>query len=239
MENNKELITQLKKDLLTWEGLKPPTTGSTLSFGLGPIEAVFPNGIFPISAIHEFVNAEPEQSAATEGFIGGLLRCLMQNGNVCVWVSKSRMLFPPALKAFGVVPEQIIFIDLQRDKDVLWVTEEALRCEGLAAVVTELPEISFIQTRRLQLAVETSKVTGFILRSDPRKLTATACIARWRITPLPSEVEEGLPGVGFPRWQVELLKVRNGNPGTFQLEWSSGKFVPFIEKEIIELQKYA
>ena len=29
-----------------------------------------------------------------------------------------------------------------------------------------------------------------------------------------------MPGVGFPRWNVELLKVRNGKPGSWQLEWS-------------------
>jgi protein ImuA len=33
-----------------------------------------------------------------------------------------------------------------------------------------------------------------------------------------------MPGLGFPRWQVELLKVRNGNPGSFILEWAGEKF---------------
>jgi protein ImuA len=33
-----------------------------------------------------------------------------------------------------------------------------------------------------------------------------------------------MPGLGFPRWQVELLKVRNGNPGTFVLEWAGEGF---------------
>jgi protein ImuA len=29
-----------------------------------------------------------------------------------------------------------------------------------------------------------------------------------------------MPGVGFPRWEVELLKVRNGEPGKWIIEWS-------------------
>jgi protein ImuA len=33
-----------------------------------------------------------------------------------------------------------------------------------------------------------------------------------------------LPGVGFPKWNVELLKVRNGKPGSWQVEWAAGKF---------------
>ena len=73
-------------------------------------------------------------------------------------------------------------------------------------------------------------MTGFILRNDPRKLSATTCVARWQVTHLPGELEGELPGVGFPRWQVELLKVRNGNPGSWKLEWMDGHFVPLTEK---------
>lgn len=41
------------------------------------------------------------------------------------------------------------------------VMEEALKCGGLAAVVGEVQDISFTASRRLQLAVEQSGVTGF------------------------------------------------------------------------------
>jgi protein ImuA len=33
-----------------------------------------------------------------------------------------------------------------------------------------------------------------------------------------------MPGVGFPRWNVELLKVRNGKPGSWQIEFAAGRF---------------
>ncbi|WP_148233512.1 ImuA family protein [Pseudopedobacter saltans] len=99
--------------------------------------------------------------------------------------------------------------------------EEALKCKGLAAVVAELQELSFSQSRRLQLAVESSRVSGFVLRRDTRKINTTACVARWRISPQPSLLlEKGLPGVGFPQWQVELLKVKNGQPGSWNIAWT-------------------
>jgi protein ImuA len=72
------------------------------------------------------------------------------------------------------------------------------------------------------LAVEQSRVTGFIVRRNPKNLV-TACVSRWRITSLPTASTD-LPGVGFPRWNVELLKVRNGKPGAWQLEWVDGRF---------------
>ena len=241
MQQTKEdIINRLQKDILLWEGFKPPTAEKAGGIGLGPVEAAFPNGIFPTGTVHEFLNAAPEQAAATGGFIAGLLASLMSNGGACLWISAARTLFPPALKAFGVEPDQVIFVDLQREKDILWAMEEALKCSGLVAVIAETRDISFTQSRRLQLAVEQSKVTGFIIRANGPKLSTTACVARWQISPLPSAVADGLPGLGFARWKVELLKVRNGNPGSWILEWRAGHFKPLIEKpEERPIRKYA
>jgi len=239
-EAKKDIISQLQKNILLLQGFIPPAAGTCNVVGLGPVEAAFPNSVFPLGAIHEFVSAVPEHAAASGGFIAGLLQSLMQHGGACLWISVSRTIFPPALKAFGVEPDRVIFIDLKREKDVLWVMEEALKCEGLSAVIAELREISFTESRRLQLAVEQSRVTGFILRSDPRKLSATTSVARWKISPLPSEPKDGLPGIGFPRWQVELLKVRNGNPGSWQIEWSAGQFMEvegWSAKNVTEIEK--
>ncbi|MGZ3811567.1 MAG: ImuA family protein [Mucilaginibacter sp.] len=237
-DTKKDIISRLRKDILLLEGFKPPQAGKADLFGLGPLEAAFPNGVFPAGTIHEMICPTSEQAAATAGFMTGIIASLMKQGGVCLWIGTSRRLFPLSLTAFDVEPDRMIFIDLQREKDVLWATEEALKCEGLAAVVTELREISFAQSRRLQLAVESSKVTGFILRNDPRKVGTTTCVARWQITPLPSVLDDELPGVGFPRWQIDLLKVRNGSPGSWTLEWQNGRCIPIEEKAVInELQQ--
>ncbi|HVW13162.1 MAG TPA: hypothetical protein VHB54_05050 [Mucilaginibacter sp.] len=228
-----DIINKLRKDILLLEGFKPPSAGGAGRIGLGAIESAFPNGIFPVGAIHEMMCPTPEQVAASSGFIAGLLSPLMGQGGACLWISAARKLFPPALMTFNTEPDRMIFIDLQKEKDVLWVTEEALKCEGLAAVVAELSNVSFAESRRLQLAVENSRVTGFILRNDPRKAGTSTCMARWQISPLPSETNDGLPGVGYPRWQVDLLKVRNGNPGSWQLEWAEGRFAQVNKEAII------
>jgi protein ImuA len=231
-EAKQHIINKLQKDILQWQGFTPPKASMLKGIGLGPIETAFPNGIFPTGNIHEMICPTPEQAAATSGLMGGLIASLMKNGGACLWISTGRKLFPPALMAFGVMPDRVIFIDVARER-VLWAMEEALKCEGMAAVIAEVREISFAQSRRLQLAVESSKVTGFLLRNDPRKLGTTTCVARWQITSLPSELDDDLPGVGFPRWQVDLLRVRNGNPGSWKLEWADGHFMPVEEQELI------
>jgi len=223
--NKAEIISQLKKDILLWEGFVPPLAGAAKGIGLGQLEAAFPNGVFPTGVIHEMLCPTREQQAATSGLLGGLLSALMQKGGTCLWISKDRRLFPPAMAAFNVAPDRIIFVDVNTEKEVLWATEESLKCRGLAAVIAEVREISFAQSRRLQLAVESSRVTGFLLRNDLRKLNTTTCVARWQVTPLPSVQEDGMPGVGYPRWQVELLRVRNGNAGSWVLEWGPEGFV--------------
>jgi protein ImuA len=227
----KAIISKLQQDILLWQGFKPPTVGTKKVDGLGPVLAAFPNSVFPTGAIHEFLSEAPENAAASAGFIAGLLNALMQQEGACLWISTCRTLFPPALKAFGIEPDRVIFVDLRQERDVLWVMEEALKCEGLSAVIAEVREISLTASRRLQLTVEKSKVTGFILRNDPRKLSTTACVARWKISSFPSVLDGDMPGVGFPRWNVELLKVRNGNPGSWIMEWSAGRFRPVMTEE--------
>jgi protein ImuA len=232
----RELIDRLQKDILQWEGYKAPPVGTRELVGLGRVEAAFPNGVFPLGTVHELVCGNTEQATACGGFVTGLLSVLMQNGGACLWIGLSGNLFPSALKAFGVEPDKMIFINLLRDKDVLWVMEEALKCAGLAAVIGEVREMDFKQSRRLQLAVEQSHVTGFVLRNDSKKLGSTACAARWQVKPLPSEPVDGLPGLGFPRWQVELLRVRNGQPGNWIIEWADNGFKP-VHKQVQEQQK--
>lgn len=93
LENKKDIISQLQKDILQWQGFIAPPAGSDDAIGLGPVEAAFPNGIFPKGVIHEFLSAAPEHAAACGGFIGGLLKTLMQDNGVCIWISIARRLF--------------------------------------------------------------------------------------------------------------------------------------------------
>ncbi len=150
----------------------------------------------------------------------------MGNAGASLWISSSRTLFPPALKSFGIDPDRFIFIDLKKERDVIWAMDEALKCGALTSVIGEIQKISFTESRRLQLAVEQSQVTGFILRNNSRNMNTTACVSRWKITPLPSEQVDELPGIGFPKWKVELLKIRNGKPAAWDIQWMNGKFMP-------------
>jgi protein ImuA len=139
-----------------------------------------------------------------------------------------------------VDPDRVIFVDVPVQKDVLWVTEEALKCEGVATVICETKDLSFPESQRLQLAVEKSQVTGFVIRKDVKKINTTACVTRWQVRPVRSELRTGMPGVGHPRWQVDLLKVRNGKPGNWIIEWRKQNFQTVIAPQVSEpARRYA
>lgn len=233
-----DIVQQLQREILSLQGLKRTSDSQRLNTGLGVIEKAFPEGIFPVGAVHEFISHIEEDAAATNGFVAGLLGTLMRKGGACLWISTKRTLFPPALKVFGIEPDRIIFVDLPKQKEALWAIEEALKCDVLSAVVGELKELSFTESRRLQLAVEQSRVTGFIHRVQTKSENTVACVTRWKIRPLPSLIEDGMPGVGFPRWNVQLAKVRNGKPGMWQVEWAAGGFRHITTQiSIPEIQK--
>jgi len=219
-----DLFEKLQKEIFSLQGFQAASQSKRVDFGLGLIEESFPNGVFPTGTVHELISSSPQDAAATTGFMAAVLGKLMQGGGVCLWISQKRTLFPPALKFFGIHPDRVIFIDVKNKKDLLWMTEEALKCQALSAVIAELKDMDLTASRRLQLAVEASRVTGLLHRMNPANLGNTACAARWQVTPIASALEENMPGVGFFRWNVELLKVRNGQTGQWQLQWTSGIF---------------
>ncbi len=213
-----------------------PTTGLHVGkVALGPILDAFPHNIFPIGAVHEYITTTPATTAATTGFIAGILSGLMENSGPCVWISPDRILFPPGFSSFGLEPERILFVNAKKEKDICWAMETCLQMDGLSAVVSELPAIDFTISRRLQLAVEKSGVTGFVLRTN-RNLHPTACVSRWQICAASSYHLQSLPGVTLPCWNVELLKVRGGNTGAWKLAWMNGSFHPVPEPATVQYQ---
>src|SRR3954452_15189474 len=135
MNNTKaDIIAQLKKEILPLEGFKP-IPGNIGCDPLAVIKEAFPNGSFPLGAIHEFIGCSQEEISASAGFIAGILSAIMGRGGVSIWINPSNMIFPPSLKLFGLDADRIIFIELKKEKEILWVMEEALKCEGLAAVI--------------------------------------------------------------------------------------------------------
>ena len=237
MPGKSSIIAQLEKEILPLQGIRNQPLKIGEGNFLGPITQSFPLQRFPVGAIHEFIAENKESTVAEAGFIAGILSHLMKKDGVAVWISAGKPLYPPGLAYYGLRPERILFLHDLDNKQLTWATEETLKCEGLTAVVSEVPDMDFLQSRRFQLAVERSKVTGFVIRYKPRIHNITASVTRWKITHLPSRLENDMPGVGFPAWNVELLKVRNGSVGSWQMEFRDNAFKEIHTGESLHLDQ--
>ncbi len=217
-------MTALRQEIRRIEGFKNPSGRGALRFGIPEIDNALPEKSFPLGVTHEFISQHAEETAATAGFLSGILSLLLRESGSIAWIGSRKTFYAPGLAAYGFDPKRIIFIEADRSQDALWALEEALRCKGLAAAVGEIGDADLTATRRLQLAAEGSGTTGLLLRTKPRKTGNSACVTRWHISPQSSFPERELPGLGAPRWHAELLKTRGGRPAAWDIEWKNGQF---------------
>jgi protein ImuA len=169
--------------------------------------------------LHEFAGggAGTVDGAAAALFAAGI--AARTRGKV-IWCLTRPDLFFPALAQVGLHPNRVIFVEADREEDVLASMEEALSFGGLGAVVAELVRLPMTASRRLQLAAEKSGSMGLVVRRWRRQTEAsdfgqpTASTTRWRVSVMPSE-ELPVPGVGRPRWLLELMRVKAGECAEF------------------------
>ena len=176
---------------------------SVLPFGVREIDRHLPGGGLALGALHEVAGGGNGaiDGAAAALFAGGI--AARTRGKV-LWCLTRADLFAPALAQAGLALDRVIYLEAGDERTVLACMEEGLRHGGLGAAVAEIARLSMSASRRLQLAAEGAATLGIALR-------------RWRISVLPSEPLP-VPGIGRPRWLVELIRACAGESADFELE---------------------
>lgn len=219
------LLDDLRARIARLERRGGVSRAEVVPFGMQAIDAALPGGGLARGALHEVAGRGPdvEHGAAAALLIAGLLA---RTRGPVLWVSAQYDLFAPALAAAGLGPARVIHVEAGRA--VLLAMEEGLRHPRLAGVVGEITgSLGLTASRRLQLAAEASGVIAFALRrsrrfDDSRLAEPSAAATRWRITCLPSppplpHVPE-TPGLGPPRWRLELVRARGGAAASWIVE---------------------
>src|SRR5262249_55383857 len=118
----------------------------------------------------------------------------------------------------------LVLVRAVRDDDILWAMEEGLHTPGIAAVIGEVGRLPMVASRRLQLAAERAGIAVLVLRrwhtgaaAAAERTRPSAAVTRWRVAALPSSPVAGEPGIGRPRWRVELLRCRGGMPAVWDV----------------------
>ncbi len=242
MGSKTEILKQLRNDIMHIEGVKYHTDVKALHNPFPILQQHLPNGILPQATVHEFLIQSQEQLAASISFSAALINTYIPQHKTLVVVQQQSncIVFPTGLCFYKIKPEHIIFIKTKNDKEHYWAIEEVMRCQGVTAVLAQMKTIDFTFSRRFQLATEQSGVTGFLLNSNNGKSSNNACTSRWNIKAKPSEHHE-LPGIGNHAWHVQLLKIKNGKPGAWNLQWNNvqlAEIETYKEQKLIHLPEH-
>jgi protein ImuA len=197
------------------DGSGLPHGAEAVSLGVPALDAALPWGGLPRGALHEI--AGPPGDGAGLGFAVAFL-ARMKIGRPMLWcrtravIADRGALYGPGLAAGGVAPRQVIFVTVARPADALWVMEEALRCDALAAVVGEGVAPGFTASRRLQLAARGGRALALLLPPGGTLPASSAALTRWHLA---------AANASPPRraWRVVLQHCRGGRPTAWRVEW--------------------
>lgn len=199
--------------------------GPVLAFGLAPLDERLAGHGLDGAALHEIAAATAalsDDAAATLFAAGIAARFADRPGFTVLWALTRFDLYAPGLEQAGLGPDRILYAQGRKDADVLAMAEDGLRDGSLACVVAEVKSADQTATRRLQLAAADGRTPMLLYRRHrardrcPLEQPSSA-MTRWRIGCVPS-AKLPFPGVGRARWTVELVRQRNGNPFSLEVE---------------------
>jgi protein ImuA len=171
------------------------------STGFAALDAALGGGLAR-GAVHELL-AEPGAAAHTLA-----LRAAAGAAGANKWILYVDLpgeFYPPALVRLGVPLGRLIVVRAAQTADALWIAEQTLMCQALAAVVLPVRKLAAQASRRLQLAAESGGSLGLVVRDDDAH-EPTFAATRLRLVP-----RAGPRGTLCV--QVTVLKLREGRPG--------------------------
>ena len=168
--------------------------------GWTELDAVLPGGGWQAGTIVELMPA-----AMGIGELRLLMPALARitgTGRHIALIAPPYVPFASALSQRGVRLERLLVIQAQQSEDILWATEQSLRCRSFGAVLTwPAATIRDREIRRLQLAAEAGGSTGFLYRSADAARAASPAALRLKL----QRVANAL--------QIDVVKCRGGRSG--------------------------
>jgi protein ImuA len=176
-------------------------------------------GLHEVAAVAPTLN---DDAAATLFAAGIAARFARRRGSDIFWTASQFDLYAPGLEQSGLSPTTVLYAQGVKNSVVLAMAEDALRDGSFACVIAQVKAADQTATRRLQLAASDGGTPILLYRRhrwlDRCPLNGlSSAMTRWRIGCVPSAPFPH-PGVGRARWLVELVRQRNGNPFSLEVE---------------------
>ena len=193
--------------------------------GAVAIDAALPGGGLARGALHAVAGLAAggvDEDGAVAGFTAALAG-LLAGPRTVLWFGRRADLYAPGLAAMGLGPERLLVAVVPKPRALLWAMETALGCPAIGAVVGEADDVDLTEGRRLQLAASASGGAALLIGAEG----AAAAVTRWQVAAAPSPAPDDLPGLGRPRWALELACCKGATGGgRWLVEWSGRGLAP-------------
>lgn len=158
--------------------------GPVLASGHAALDAVLPGGGWPVGALCEVLQAPLQQHEwrlllpALRGLLDAGVAGCSGAAPWVVLVGTPYTPFGPGLQAQGLDVRQLLWVRTEDAQAQLWSTEQALRCQGVGAVLAWLPLARSAQLRRLQVAAQAHHKLLFVMRPVHARQEASPAVLR-------------------------------------------------------------
>lgn len=184
--------------------------------GINFIDACLPQTGLNRSGLHEIEPFRPTDMPSLTGFTFALLSRLCSTQPIIWCVTAQQIgdygqLYAFGLERYGISPAQILLTKAKHADDLHFAMEEAVKTEGVAAVIGEGPRPSFTGSRRLSLLCKTHKRPCLLMSPNTNETLGSAALTRFQIAPTHGVEDPRDPfGPGLPTWMVALPRARSG-----------------------------
>ena len=199
-------------------------------------------GGLPYAALIEIHGRETRDAGAAAGFALALAALASNKaaGAPLLWIGAADM-FPEAgtpyaqglFERFGISAQSLLFSEIRRIEDALWVAEEAASLAALSGVLLEIRgsarQLDLTATRRLHRRAQAAGRPFYLLR-HAASAEPTAAPVRMAVSPAPAAERRTLSGplhgsIGPPAFTVTITKNRFSAQADFTLEWNGNERV--------------
>jgi len=158
----KQVVVELQGLIRQWERRKPQAATDFISTGCDALDALFPGRGIRRGSLVEWIETQEASGAGTVALL--VCRQLCTPQRLSVFIDGKCPIYPVALAALGFDLNAMILVRPDSKQEVLWASEEALRCEAVEFVWARIEQLSSMAFRRLQLAAEVANTVGFLVR---------------------------------------------------------------------------
>ncbi|MGB0134871.1 translesion DNA synthesis-associated protein ImuA [Dokdonella sp.] len=163
-----------------WRGGAEPTSSiRTQASGNPSLDALLPGAGWPVGCLTEIL-IENDGLGELE-LVMPALAALTRSRRRVAMIAPPYLPYPPALAAAGIDLDHFVQIDAGAT-DSHWSAEQCLRAGCCAAVLHWLPDASYKQLRRLQLAAETGNALAFLFRPLQAEQESSPAALRLKIS---------------------------------------------------------